>query len=142
MLTLEQMNHCATYFSILHGKKVIHQGISRPNAQNMFFTSMHAEIKAALWLKNHGHTRKIRVLIWRIGNGLVRPAFCCLTCTRYLQKNKLEGKFFTLDNNTILPAIIAEPKLSKGTLLKLEANAKNSKDSKDSKDSKVYIKSS
>ena len=66
MLSLQKMYRCATYYKIMQGKKVIHEGISRPNAGNMFFTSVHAEIKAALWLKRYGNMRRIRVIIWRI----------------------------------------------------------------------------
>ena len=123
MLSLQKMYRCATYYQILQGKKVIHEGISRPNAGNMFFTSVHAEIKAALWLKKYGHMRKIRVLIWRIGDGVPVPAYCCLTCTKYLQKNGIAERFFTIESDREEPAVITQPQLSKGTFLKLKTNS-------------------
>ena len=123
MLSLKKMYHCATYFQILQGKRILHEGISRPNAANMFFTSVHAEIIAARWLKQYGNMRRIRVLIWRIGNGVPVPAYCCLTCTRYLQKNGIADRFFTVQGCTELPAVIDTPQLSKGTFLKLKTNA-------------------
>ena len=119
MLRPEKMCHAATYYQILHGQKVIDEGISRPNAANTFFTSVHAEIKAAMFLREYGHMRKVRVFIWRIANGAKVPAYCCLTCTKFLQKRGIADRFFTLHGTTVVPAVVDHPKLSKGTLLKL-----------------------
>ena len=123
MLSLQKMYRCATYYKIMQGKKVIHEGISRPNAGNMFFTSVHAEIKAALWLKRYGNMRRIRVIIWRIGDGVPVAAYCCLTCTKYLEKNGIAERFFTIHSDKEEPAVISRPQLSKGTFLKLKTNS-------------------
>ena len=105
----------ATHYQVLRGKKVLCSGMSRPNAGNRYFTSVHAEILAIQFIRNLKNTRNISIFIWRETSAGIAPSHCCISCTKQLRKFGLCALCFTVDG----PAVIDNPRLSRGTMLKL-----------------------
>jgi len=95
-------------------------GVSRPNPNTSYHTSIHAEIQAIKLYKSIDKNRKLNILIWRVDKlGVVHGVFSCLCCSKFIIKNNLKNKVFTFDNNgNIINAVIDKPEISKGMKLK------------------------
>lgn len=114
------MERHATRFEIHRGNNILYTGISRPNAGNMYFTSVHAEVLACQYIRKLGHTRKLKILIWRETSTGVMPSHCCINCTNYLIKYGLQDIVYTIEKCKYTKAVIANPKLSLGMFIKLQ----------------------
>ena len=95
-------------------------GVSRPNPNDSYYTSIHAEIQAIKLYKSIDKNRKLNILIWKVDkSGIVRPAYSCLCCSKYIIKNNLDNKVFTFDNDgKIINALVDNPEVSKGMKIK------------------------
>lgn len=98
-------------------------GTSRPNGENTYHTTVHAEIQAVKHYKAHPNNRKLQILIWRVNKeGGILPAFSCLCCKKYLQRKGVAHKVLTFENEKPLCAIVPNPSVSKGMKLKFSVN--------------------
>ena len=100
-------------------KTVVHTGSSRACGCNHHKTSIHAEQKALEYLRKHNKNRNLQIYIWKWDKcGDLKPAYCCISCKQLLHKYNYQDSIFTFENDTIITAIIENPSLSLGYMIK------------------------
>ena len=99
-------------------KIVVCSGSSRPCGCNYHKTSIHAEQRALEYIR-HTKNRHLEIYIWKWGKcGDLKPAYCCISCKQLLHKYKYQNNIFTFKNDKIVSAIIDNPGLSLGYMIK------------------------
>jgi hypothetical protein len=111
-------------------KTIIDSGTSRVNGCNHHSSSIHAEVLAIKICLNkyNKNTGRYDIIIWKFNKArMIKPAICCSSCTKYAKKMNFAHNIFTVSNNKIISAVVAEPKLSLGNVLRnVLRNNKNS----------------
>tara|TARA_Y100000389_G_scaffold186681_1_gene207292 strand:+ start:149 stop:583 length:435 start_codon:yes stop_codon:yes gene_type:complete len=98
---------------------VVHTGSSRACGCNHHKTSIHAEQAALEYIKNHKKNRNLQIYIWKWGKfGELKPAYCCISCKQLLTKYNYENNIFTFNSGNIVTAIVENPSLSLGYMIK------------------------
>ena len=100
-------------------KIILYCGSSRPCGCNHHKTSIHAEQIALELLKRHKKNRNLQIYIWKWDKcGELKPAYCCISCKQLLTKYNYENNIFTFKERKIISAIIENPCLSLGYMIK------------------------
>lgn len=100
-------------------KIVVHSGSSRPCGCNHHKASIHAEQIALEYLRKHKKNKGLQVYIWKWSKcGVLKPAYCCISCKQLLTKYNYENNIFTFNSGNIVTAIIEKPNLSLGYMIK------------------------
>lgn len=98
---------------------IVYSGSSRACGCNHHKTSIHAEQKALEYIKKHKKNRSLQIYIWKWGKcGELKPAYCCVSCKQLLTKYNYEDKIFTFNSDKIVTAIVENPSLSLGYMIK------------------------
>lgn len=108
---------------IIYDKKrraIIEQGTSRVNGCNHHTPSIHAEVLAIrTCLNKYSNPGRYDIIIWKFNKaGMIKPAICCSSCTKYACKTNFTSSIYTISNNKIISAIVESPKLSLGNILR------------------------
>ena len=102
-------------------KAIIDTGTSRVNGCNHHSPSIHAEVLAIKMCLNKykKNTGRYDIIIWKFNKArMIKPAICCTSCTKYAKKTNFARNIFTVSNNKIISAVVADPKLSLGNVLR------------------------
>ena len=98
---------------------IVHSGSSRACGCNHHKTSIHAEQIALEYIKKHKKNRNLQIYIWKWDKcGELKSAYCCVSCKQLLTKYNYENNIFTFKNDKIVTAIIENPSLSLGYMIK------------------------
>ena len=98
---------------------IVNSGSSRACGCNHNKTSIHAEQIALELLMKHKKNRNLQIYIWKWGKcGELKPAYCCVSCKQLLTKYNYEHNIFTFISDKIVTAIIENPSLSLGYMIK------------------------
>ena len=102
-----------------HKRVVVHTGSSRACGCIHNKTSIHAEQKAFEILRKYKKNKNLQIYIWKWGKcGELKPAYCCISCKQLLTKYNYENNIFTFNSGNIVTAIIENPSLSLGYMIK------------------------
>lgn len=102
-----------------HKRIVVHSGSSRACGCNHNKTSIHAEQKAFEILRKYKKNKNLQIYIWKWGKcGELKPAYCCISCKQLLTKYNYEKNIFTFNEGKVVSAIIENPCLSLGYMIK------------------------
>ena len=100
-------------------KIILYCGPNRPCGCNHNKTSIHAEQIAFELLKKHKKNRSLQIYIWKWGKcGNLKPAYCCVSCKQLIQKYNYHDNIFTFVDGDIVSAILENPNLSLGYMIK------------------------
>jgi len=98
---------------------IVSSGPNRACGCNHNKTSIHAEQIALELLMKHKKNRNLQIYIWKWGKcGELKPAYCCISCKQLLTKYNYDNNIFTFNEGKIISAIIENPSLSLGYMIK------------------------
>lgn len=99
-------------------KTIVSHGTSRPQGDNRFKSSIHAEEICLRYCNKYDKRNNYEIYIWRYSkDGYIKPVYCCRVCCKILQKSLYYDKIYTFDNNEICSAV-TKPYLTIGYLKK------------------------
>ena len=91
-------------------KTIVSIGTSRPCGINRQSASLHAEELCIQFLKKSSNINRYQMYIYRYSKqGFLKPVFCCQKCSKLIEKNNLENKFYTFDENQRIISAMGSP---------------------------------
>ena len=100
-------------------KIIVKTGSCRANGNISSKITSHAEELAIKYCRRFDHKNKYDIYIWRYGKaGNIKTTTCCKSCTKLANKYNYTNRIYTFDNNNIINAIIDNPAVSLGNMLR------------------------
>ena len=100
-------------------KIIVKTGSCRPNGNGSSKISCHAEEQAIKYCRKFDHKNKYDIYIWRYGkDGDIKTTSCCKSCTKLANKYNYQNRIFTFENNNIISAVVDNPVVSLGNMLR------------------------
>ena len=102
----------AVHYCIYDKKRrtIVSIGTSRPCGINRQNASLHAEELCIQFLKKSSNINRYQMYIYRYSKqGFLKPVFCCQKCSKLIEKNNLENKFYTFDENQRIISAMGSP---------------------------------
>ena len=115
---------CAVYaFSIVFydrkKKNIVKTGYCRANGYGSSKITCHAEELAIKYCRENDKKNKCDIYIWRYGKkGDIKTSTCCKSCTKLATKYNYQNRIFTFKDNEIINAIVDNPSVSLGNMLR------------------------
>lgn len=93
-------------------KTIVNWGSSRACGCNNTKSSIHAEVNAINYC-NTKKNNKLNIYIWRYNiEGNIKPAYCCNSCTKVINKYNYNNRVFTFVNRKKVSALVENPQIS------------------------------
>ena len=100
-------------------KIIVSSGNSRVNGKKKSKITSHAEELAIKYCNKYDKKNKYEIYIWRFGfRGNIKSKTCCKNCTKLAKKLNYDKKIYTFKNGEIISAIIDDPEISLGNMLR------------------------
>ena len=100
-------------------KIIVKSGGCRANGNSASKITCHAEELAIKYCLRHDKKNKYDIYIWRYGNsGDIKTTTCCKSCTKLATKYNYQNRIFTFENNKIINAVVENPAVSLGNMLR------------------------
>ena len=100
-------------------KIIVKSGGCRANGNSSAKITCHAEELAIKYCRQFDHKNKYDIYIWRYGNsGDIKTTTCCKSCTKLANKFDFTNRIYTFENDNIVNAIIDNPKVSLGNMIR------------------------
>ena len=100
-------------------KIIVKEGACRANGHGSSKITSHAEEIAIKYCRQFDKKNKYDIYIWRYGKeGNIKTTTCCKSCTKLANKYNYQNRIFTFDDENIISAIIDEPKISLGNMIR------------------------
>ena len=100
-------------------KRILKISENRPLCQRLSKLSIHAEELAIRDIIRLDPKNKCDIYIWRYGKtGDIKTSTCCKSCTKLANKYNFQNRIFTFKDNEIINAVIDNPSVSLGNMLR------------------------
>ena len=100
-------------------KIIVKDGACRANGHGSSKITSHAEEIAIKYCRQFDRKNKYDIYIWRYGKtGEIKTTTCCKSCTKLANKYNYQERIFTFDDENIINAIIDNPKISLGNMIR------------------------
>ena len=115
---------CAVYVSSIvfydrKKKNIVKTGYCRANGHGSSKITCHAEELAIKYCRENDKKNKCDIYIWRYGKkGDIKTSTCCKSCTKLATKYNYQNRIFTFKDNKIINAVVDNPSVSLGNMLR------------------------
>ena len=100
-------------------KIIVKYGSNRVNGNSSSKITCHAEEQAIKYCNKYDKKNKYDIYIWRYSKtGNIKSTSCCKSCTKLANKFNFTNRIYTFDNDNIVNAIIDNPKVSLGNMIR------------------------
>ena len=100
-------------------KIIVKSGSNRVNGNISSKITCHAEEQAIKYCNKYDKKNKYDIYIWRYSKtGNIKSTSCCKSCTKLANKFNFTNRIYTFDNDNIVNAIIDNPKVSLGNMIR------------------------
>ena len=100
-------------------KIIVKSGSNRVNGNSSSKITCHAEEQAIKYCNKYDKKNKYDIYIWRYSKtGNIKSTSCCKSCTKLANKFNFTNRIYTFDNENIVNAIIDNPKVSLGNMIR------------------------
>ena len=100
-------------------KIIVKSGSCRANGYSSSKITCHAEELAIKYCNKYDNKQKYNIYIWRYGiTGNIKTTTCCKSCTKLAKKYNFTNRIYTFKNNHIIKAVIDNPKISLGNMIR------------------------
>ena len=100
-------------------KIIVKYGSNRVNGNISSKITCHAEEQAIKYCNKYDKKNKYDIYIWRYSKtGNIKSTSCCKSCTKLANKFNFTNRIYTFDNDNIVNAIIDNPKVSLGNMIR------------------------
>ena len=100
-------------------KIIVKSGSNRVNGNSSSKITCHAEEQAIKYCNKYDKKNKYDIYIWRYSKtGNIKSTSCCKSCTKLANKFNFTNRIYTFDNDNITNAIIDNPKVSPGNMIR------------------------
>ena len=100
-------------------KIIVKSGSNRVNGNISSKITCHAEEQAIKYCNKYDKKNKYDIYIWRYSKtGNIKSTSCCKSCTKLANKFNFTNRIYTFDNEIIVNAIIDNPKVSLGNMIR------------------------
>ena len=100
-------------------KIIVKSGSNRVNGNSSSKITCHAEEQAIKYCNKYDKKNKYDIYIWRYSKtGNIKSTSCCKSCTKLANKFNFTNRIYTFDNDNIVNAIIDNPKVSLGNMIR------------------------
>ena len=100
-------------------KIIVKSGSNRVNGNSSSKITCHAEEQAIKYCNKYDKKNKYDIYIWRYSKtGNIKATSCCKSCTKLANKFNFTNRIYTFDNENIVNAIIDNPKVSLGNMIR------------------------
>ena len=100
-------------------KIIVKSGSNRVNGNSSSKITCHAEEQAIKYCNKYDEKNKYDIYIWRYSKtGNIKSTSCCKSCTKLANKFNFTNRIYTFDNDNIVNAIIDNPKVSLGNMIR------------------------
>uniref|UniRef100_A0A6C0C7C2 CMP/dCMP-type deaminase domain-containing protein n=1 Tax=viral metagenome TaxID=1070528 RepID=A0A6C0C7C2_9ZZZZ len=100
-------------------KIIVKSGSNRVNGNSSSKITCHAEEQAIKYCNKYDKKNKYDIYIWRYSKtGNIKSTSCCKSCTKLANKFNFTNRIYTFDNDNITNAIIDNPKVSLGNMIR------------------------
>ena len=100
-------------------KIIVKSGSNRVNGNISSKITCHAEEQAIKYCNKYDKKNKYDIYIWRYSKtGNIKSTSCCKSCTKLANKFNFTNRIYTFDNDNITNAIIDNPKVSLGNMIR------------------------
>ena len=115
---------CAVWVSciVFYDRKkkiIVKSGACRSNGNSSSKITCHAEELAINYCRKYDKKNKYDIYIWRYGkSGDIKTTSCCKSCTKLANKYDFQNRIFTFKDDMIISAIVDNPQVSLGNMLR------------------------
>lgn len=100
-------------------KIIVKNGACRANGYTSSKITIHAEELAIKYCRQFDKKNKYDIYIWRYGKeGNIKTTTCCKSCTKLANKYNFQNRIFTFKDGEVIDAIIENPSISLGNMLR------------------------
>ena len=100
-------------------KIIVKSGACRANGNSSSKITCHAEELAIKYCRKYDKKNKYDIYIWRYGkSGDIKTTSCCKACTKLAHKYDFQNRIFTFKDDNPISAIIENPQVSLGNMLR------------------------
>ncbi len=100
-------------------KIIVKSGSNRVNGNSSSKITCHAEEQAIKYCNKYDKKNKYDIYIWRYSKtGNIKSTSCCKSCTKLANKFNFTNRIYTFEEDNIINAIIDNPKVSLGNMIR------------------------